>query len=298
MTAATPALLALLLSLSPAAVGCGGAVSPAEGALRSPTPEALLSRSHGPAVLDTIVQVDGRGLHLLVRAQEGATVAVVLESGGGADAGAWEPLMEAIAAATGATVVAYDRAGFGASDLGPPDLTPARQVEDLRKALGALAVPRRVVLAGHSYGALMALLHAAVAGEDVLGLVLVDPMNPGFVAATGDFIYSTVPEIAAPANDPERAIVRIKATFDDLLLAVAEVEPGLAVPVVVVTAGEGWWGRPETDAAWRRSHEALSAAPGRRLVVAEGSDHDILAERPELVVEAVADVLSMADDPP
>jgi pimeloyl-ACP methyl ester carboxylesterase len=41
----------------------------------------------------------------------------------------------------------------------------------------------------------------------------------------------------------------------------------------------------------RDSHEAIAnARPHRRLVVAEGSDHDIPEMRPEVIVEAVLSI--------
>jgi hypothetical protein len=46
--------------------------------------------------------------------------------------------------------------------------------------------------------------------------------------------------------------------------------------------------KPDIDRAWRDGHQALaSAAPHRRLVVADGSDHDVPEERPEAIVQAV-----------
>jgi hypothetical protein len=47
------------------------------------------------------------------------------------------------------------------------------------------------------------------------------------------------------------------------------------------------------DQAWRASHEAIAkAAPHRRLVRADGSDHDIPAKRPDTIVDAVVSLLN------
>jgi pimeloyl-ACP methyl ester carboxylesterase len=137
----------------------------------------------------------------------------------------------------------------------------------------------------------MAMLHARAFPDDVAGLVLVDPMNPGFVAATGDFVYSTVPQIREPANDGERATARLVRTFPGLLREIESTGHEPRGPMVVVTAGEPWWGREDVVRAWRASHEAIAAAPGRRLLVAEGSNHDVPEKRPEAIREAVLWVL-------
>lgn len=162
-----------------------------------PASVGAVSPTHTLALPDTLVDVGGHRLNLEVqRGTEPLTI--VFEAGGGADVSSWGTVPDSLAARTDATVVAYDRAGMGRSDLGPPDLSPRDEVAHLRLALERVGAPRRTIVVGHSYGALLALLHAALHPDDVIGLVLVDPMNPRFVEATGDFVHTTVPDISAP----------------------------------------------------------------------------------------------------
>ncbi|HEY9505788.1 MAG TPA: hypothetical protein VIQ27_07445 [Gemmatimonadales bacterium] len=66
----------------------------------------------------------------------------------------------------------------------------------------------------------------------------------------------------------------------------------LRLPMVVVTAGEGWWGKPDIDRPWRASHEAIAAAgPARSLSIAEGSRHLIPKDRPDAILAAVASLI-------
>lgn len=252
----------------------------------------ILSPATTATPRDTLIDVGGHALHLEVR--EGARLlTVVLEAGGGADASSWGTVPDSLARETGATIVTYDRAGLGESDPGPPDLTPEDEVRALRQALDRLGTPPPTVLVGASYGGMLALLHAALHPDHVVGLVLVDPMNPVFVRETGDFVQSTAPDIAEPANDRERVIVRMKRTFADLTARTAAIETGLEIPMIILTAGKPWWGEPEIDRAWRRSHEVMAGRrPGRDLVVAQGSDHDVPEKRPDLIVNAVKRLLA------
>ena len=242
---------------------------------------------------DTLVHVGDYGLHVEVVPGE-RPIAFVFESGGGAEISSWEAVPESIAARTGATVVTYDRAGFGGSELGPDDLTPDEQVEDLHGALNALGIPRPRVLVGHSYGGLMAMHHATRHPDEVAGVILVDAMNRRFVEATGDFIHSTVPHIADPRTDRERALARLVGTFDAFLALVDDA--AVAQPMAVITAN-AWWGRdgvedPEAEAAWRASHEAIAAAATNRwLIVAEGSRHAVPSMRPDVIVDAAVRML-------
>jgi pimeloyl-ACP methyl ester carboxylesterase len=250
---------------------------------------ALAAPAPGTVPADTLVDVGGHRLRVeVIRGDR--PLAFVLESGGGAELASWAAVPESIAARTGATVVTYDRAGFGGSELGTPDLSPAQQVEDLREALDALDVPRPRIVGGHSYGGLMAMLHAARHPDEVVGVLLVDAMNPQFVEATGEFIHSTVPEITDPETDRERALSRLIHTFDAFLSVVAAEESAIAQPMAVITAN-AWWGRDgvedaDIEAAWRASHESMAAAaPNRWLVVAEGSRHDVPGMRPDVIVD-------------
>lgn len=121
-----------------------------------------------------------------------------------------------------------------------------------------------------------------------MGLVLVDPMNPRFIAEEAEWLASTVPRIPNPKTNREHVILRMARTMDALSASLLESEPTLDLPMIIITAGTAWWGPPEIDAAWRRSHEAMAGvSTARRLIVSEGSGHDIPNEDPEAIVSAV-----------
>ena len=243
------------------------------------------------AVLDTLLDVGGYHLHLVVH-RGTKPVTIVMESGGGATLDAWSGVDSVLTRRTGATVVAYDRAGFGRSATGPADLTPQEQVRQLDDALVRLGTPPARIVVGHSYGGVMAVLQAHLDLDNVRGLVLVDPMNARFVMATGDFVYSTVPHIEHPATRRDTALVRMVAGFDALIHDPVASDSGLHVPMVVLTAGELWWGTPDIDRAWRAAHETMArAAPDRRLVIVEGSKHQIAKRRPDAIVAAVISLM-------
>lgn len=243
------------------------------------------------APADTLLDVGDHALWFEIRRGDGP-VTIVLEAGGGSGAGSWGPVPDMLFDRTRATVVTYDRAGLGGSDLGPLDLTPTEEMENLHRALKQLDAPGGLLFVAHSYGSMLALRYADLYGEEVVGLVLVDPMNPGFVMATGDFVFTTVPDITKPTTPREHVIVRMKRTFLSLVESVARSEAEIGAPVTVITAGDPWL--PDgIHEAWRASHKALiEGRPHRDLVVAQGSDHDVPDRRPDTIVKAVEDVLT------
>lgn len=96
---------------------------------------------------------------------EGPTV--VLVAGAGEVGLDWAPILPGLAGEF--RVIAYDRAGLGASDRVRP-LTLGSQLDDLAALLG---VTGPAILVGHSWGGLLSELTAMARPESVRGLVLV-----------------------------------------------------------------------------------------------------------------------------
>jgi pimeloyl-ACP methyl ester carboxylesterase len=106
--------------------------------------------------------------------------AVVFDAGLGEPGSlAWAGVLPAVAGRT--RVIAYDRAGTGASDPVSP-LTVDGEVADLA-ALVSEAADGCCVLVGHSWGGLLVQLFAFRHPDLVEGLVLVDPADEEILAA-------------------------------------------------------------------------------------------------------------------
>lgn len=257
-----------------------------QGAVATPTPVAV----------DTMVDVGGYRVHCRIH-RGTIPLTILMETGGAATLASYGGLDSVLAQRTRATVIVYERAGFGDSELGPLTLDPITQVKQSAIVLERLRAPSRRIVVGHSYGGLMAVAHADMYRDQIAGVVLVDPMNSRFVDATGDFVYSTVPHITEPKNDRERAVARLVNTFDTLLNAARVAEPKIRAPMVVITSSRSMWNnREREDRAWRASHEAIvAAAPKRRLVVAENSGHQVALDRPDTISGAVVSLVQSLD---
>ncbi len=150
------------------------------------------------------------------------------------------------------------------------------------------------LVVGHSYGGVLGLLHAVLYPDDLVGLVLVDPMNPGFVEAVGmDWLQTTVPDVPNPTTNGEYVMHRMKRDFPGLAQRTGKVWLSLELPMDILTAGRAWWGTEDIHGAWRKSHvEMAGATAARKLVIAESSAHNIPATEPELIVDAVLRLVS------
>ena len=273
---------------------------------------------------------DGRRMYLECRGHDGPTV--VLIAGGGNTGGAWTVLPDEVAPpavlpGVGAftRVCAYDRPGT-ALEADPPDdrsrsdpipqpTSAEGMVADLHALLTAADVPGPYVLAGHSFGGLVARLYAATHPDEVGGLVLVDPFSEAVRAAMTPDQWQTwlatngVPPPDLLATYPEVERIDIDASADEMERAAAA-QPLRPLPLVVLTAGRTGEMTPEQIADLPPGYpEALAAAlkanaafvgtllPDARVVSVADSGHYIQAEHPELVIDAIRQVVEAVRDP-
>jgi pimeloyl-ACP methyl ester carboxylesterase len=116
--------------------------------------------------------VGGHRLHVNVAGQ-GSPV-VVLEAGIAASSLSWALVCKKIAGFT--TVLTYDRAGFGWSDLAPRPSTALDSARDLALLLDKAEIRGSLLLVGHSYGGLIVRIFQQEFPGRIAGLVLVDPV--------------------------------------------------------------------------------------------------------------------------
>jgi pimeloyl-ACP methyl ester carboxylesterase len=252
--------------------------------------------------------VDVGGYHLHFRIIPGRGPAILLESGGGMDSTEWNALAPRLAQETGATVIAYDRAGFGQSDLPETPYDLREDTAALWRGLRSLGLDRDLVLVGHSYGGFLIRFEAAEHPESVRGLVFVDPFTVEFVDALGVDYCNNHPmmgKLPFDTSRPEtlsklqRAMVRmVGAPRRNLAEKVAVARKAVVpdgIPARVITSGAAWLPNPDEFKAWRESHERLTASiKGALLVRAEKSGHMIPYSQPDLIVSVVSEVVRLA----
>ncbi len=113
------------------------------------------------------------GFHLL---DCGDGPPVWLEAGIAASSASWKLVQDALAPHF--RTVSYDRLGLGYSPAACSPRTLEQLLAELDMAVEAARVPAPFVLAGHSFGGLLARHYASRHPEKVCALVLLDPLEP------------------------------------------------------------------------------------------------------------------------
>ena len=254
------------------------------------------------------------GLHMLCSGPE-SSPGVVLESGMAGNFLDWSLVQPKLAATM--RVCSYDRAGAGFSSRTRRPRTIAAITEELHALVRSASVPRPFVLAGHSFGGLLALSYARQFPEDLAGLVLVDSMMPDqfdrFATAGVDLdtdprmALGRTPAFAAAYGQPAalRAEAIDLATADkarvfvvrEMTLMVAGTrEVGAAglprLPSRVLVHGDHEWDAAYPDGRMERAWTAMQDEVAGRIgapspTVVPGSGHQIALDAPDAVVAAV-----------
>ena len=137
---------------------------------------AAVDRTLAPyaSTKDSVRLADGRTIHVVCMGQGSPTV--VLTAGAGGWGIVWNKVQPVVAQKT--RVCAWDRAGFGLSDISPKPQTVDNTTTDLEDALKAGKIGGPYIAVGHSLGGLESLLLKDRQPRDVVGMVLVDPSFP------------------------------------------------------------------------------------------------------------------------
>jgi pimeloyl-ACP methyl ester carboxylesterase len=122
-----------------------------------------------------MVDVGGYRLHINCIGTGSPTI--IIEAGLGGWSLTWNAVQEEIAKTT--RVCAYDRAGMGYSEASPLPRTAQQFAYELHTLLEKAHIPAPYVLVGHSLGGLTVRLFVHDYPTEVIGVVLIESMNPG-----------------------------------------------------------------------------------------------------------------------
>jgi pimeloyl-ACP methyl ester carboxylesterase len=244
---------------------------------------------------------DTGGRRLFLRCVGQGSPTVVFEGGLTTD---WYELQNQVASFT--RVCSYDHPNgpWSRSDPAPTPRTARNFVADLHALLRMAGVRGPYVLAGHSNGGLFTQLYASTHPRQVAGLVLIDAVHPAYHKRTLAMLKPLVPpeiwetlrqDIMTPEHrlvDPERVDIWTSERQTRMALRRSPLRP---MPLVVLTrgqpAGPGGPFVEQEEELWRQlQRELAQMVPGSRHLITQ-SGHDIHHEQPELVLDALRDVV-------
>jgi pimeloyl-ACP methyl ester carboxylesterase len=291
-------------------------------------PMAILAQTAGtaensPAPLGKLVDVGGYRVHLYCTGTGSPTV-VILGAGFSFNWGLVQPEV-----ARFTQVCSYDHSGIGWSDDGPKDSCSLR-VSEVHAALKNAGIKGPYVLVGHSLGGLVARLYAGRYPDAVAGIVFVDhalapgegmlmlrpppsrdaavppPMPPPMPSTPGGggpvaFGIESDPNFSKlSARDRELHLWAIAQTRNQMALqSNHEMIPECVAEADAIAKehSHALGDKPLVDVSTEMSTHAklqmelLSLSQNSKEIVAEKSGHFVIIDRPDVVIEAIRQVV-------
>ena len=268
----------------------------------------------------------GTGRKMFLECNGSGNPTVILESGYRNDADIWsaelEPGMSTVFSqvAKFTRVCAYDRPGtfLDADHLGrstPVSMprTARNVVSDLHALLQAAHVPGPYVFAAHSFGGIFARLYTSTYPKEVVGMVLVDALSEkvrtGLTAEQWKLYVNFGFTKPTPGLEKYKDIetLDVNASLDQMEKAASA--KGLpAMPLFVLTQGQPFDLRPwqplpadfpgALNTAWHTAQDALATLPpNAKHKIATKSSHYIQVQEPQLVIDAIKQVVEAVRNP-
>jgi pimeloyl-ACP methyl ester carboxylesterase len=266
----------------------------------------------------------GRKMYLECRGSGSPTV--ILESGYRNDAEIWnaqlKPGMMTVfpRVASFTRVCAYDRPGtfLDANYLGrstPVSMPRAARdlVSDLHALLQKAHVAGPYVFAAHSFGGIFARLYASTYPNEVVGLILIDALSEKVRSDLTPEQWKLYVNFGFTKPTPglekykEIETLDVNASLDQMEKA-ATAKPLRSIPVFVLTQGQPfdlspWQPLPADfpgalNKAWHAAQDELATvAPNAKHKIATKSSHYIQVTEPQLVVDAIKQVVEAVRNP-
>ena len=280
------------------------------------------------AIEGKLINVGGRTMHINCTGE--GNPAVILDSGLGDTYLAWHKVQPEMAKFT--RVCSYDRAGLGYSDPSSRPRTSRVIAEELHELLQAAGVAPRFVIIGHSVGGYNVRLYTSMYPQDVAGMVLVDASHPdqenrfpaelknmeGSWQREAQFIAYTMPfgvprlldlcengalDRAADCNrgTARERLAEVRA-FPESAAQAAPTGPFRDLPLAVLSHDPDKLSddlppdlAKSVNTLWESMQEDLAhlSTRGTR-TVAKNSGHYIQIDRPDVVIDAVRNVVNQA----
>lgn len=273
-----------------------------------------------------MMDVGGRRVHLWIEGEGGP--AVVLVPGCGDSSINFATLLPSLARET--KTVIFDRAGLGWSDAVWKPMAQLDAADDLRAALHQAGIDPPYVLVGHSMGGYIVRMFAAGYPDEVAGIVLVDSSHPAQHTTLPAYHWRTVKwavlgrtqwfgirrlfrdlgisrvdagrvpsefaraAVAFDLNDRQRRTAWWEAALrTPIALQVSRRSRSLgAIPLTVLTRAPGNAEASVPFEAWYKLQEDLATlSTNSKHVVAARAGHYIHHDEPELVTEAICDMV-------
>jgi hypothetical protein len=251
----------------------------------------LMSNSGRCQIVDTLIDVGGYRLYFHII--KGKGMPILFYCGSGADVTMWDTILKPIADSTHATLITYDRAGFGKSELDTNNNDLGKHgilqgIEGLETGLKKLGYDGNTMLVASSFGGFCATLYAARHPKRVKSAVLIDANHVCWFTDT--YVESEMKERirdSATIKKQHLAMYYQSLNLRNTIELMKKTPFPPTIPVIDLVSEKNF---PDSvmAARWKHCHKQFAdAQPNREGITAYGCGHVIFNDNPSLVINAI-----------
>lgn len=246
----------------------------------------LSSHGVGAQVIDTLIDVGRYKLHFKII--KGNSTEILFESGGGISLAQWDSIVTPVHKLTGATIITYDRQGFGNSSMDTANYTILNEIKGLETGLRKLGYGSKpTLLVGHSLGAFYTRVYASRNIGHTKGIVMLDPRIPSVAdRAFARSVYELLDTAALKKESFSLYYVLANMERNSEFVSLTPIKPRL--PILNVMAETGPFDSLSDNERFQSEQRSfVKEGTNRVLVRAKGSTHNIPLDQPQLVIEQI-----------
>jgi tetratricopeptide (TPR) repeat protein len=241
--------------------------------------------------IDTLVDVGNHKLHFNII--KGTGIPILFEAGGGSDGTVWNSILKPIADITGATIITYDREGFGKSTINTLETEVSKHgmlnsILDLEIGLKKLGYNKQIMLVSHSYGGYFSTLYSVRNPNLVKSIVLID-VNHNFM---DKFVESDLKkqELLIPEWKKNKlGLYYMASNIRETVKMMSEMSIPQNIPVVDLVSEIQSFKEIEKVEYWKECHEKFVESHPKSIgITAFECGHGIWFDNPSLVITTIS----------
>ncbi len=255
-----------------------------------------------PKFIETKVDI---GTHTLnFNLFKGNGIPIVFESGSSDIGTVWSPLANSLHSQLETTILTYDRAGYGTSELNP-NLTDSEKgnvlntVKDLEHALKVLNINEQIIYVAHSYGGFIATVFAERNPDLIIGIVLIDAnlkcfwtdeIRTMYKEMATDSLFNSMKEQFGVGWYHEQ-----RAAEESIEIFLNSSFPS-KIPIIDLVAENSSLPFESTVDKWMSCHKEFgSSNPNWTSYIAKDCGHYVFRDNPEIVNQKIIELYNQVD---
>jgi pimeloyl-ACP methyl ester carboxylesterase len=237
-------------------------------------------------IIDTLVDVGGYKIHFNIL--KGKGIPILFESGNGDDGTVWKDILSPLHDATGATLITYDRAGLGKSEIDTTSISFENEIKGLETGLKKLGYFQEVFIVSHSFGSFYSSLIAYRTKSKVKGAVFIDVATPCFFTSewTTGFVDSISSRDWEMIKQYKPGLYYVLSNLQEISIFMRDKFLHYKTPVTLIRAENILSMVKDNEREkWIECLASYGTMENHTYVVAKNSEHKVWEKNPQIVIE-------------